>query len=217
MSIDFSSKRKSYEKSELMEADLPNLPYPLLERWMLQAVAEYEAEAYSFSLATADKHATPHVRTLLMREINECDDGVSCVFYTNYDSQKGQDLADNPKAEALFFWASLERQIRIAGTVKRVDVQKSKQYYLSRPTDSKVGAWVSRPQSGVIANRQMMEDEFHALSAQFGEDVPYPEYWGGYELVATRIEFWQGRKGRLHDRIVYVLEEGVWHRQRLLP
>lgn len=217
MTIDFSSKRKSYEKSELNEDDLPSLPYPLLAQWMAQALAEYEGEAYAFSLATADAEATPHVRTLLMREIYQKDNDISCIFYSNYHSQKGQDLLDNPKAEALFFWASLERQIRIAGVVKRVDAQKSKRYFLSRPIDSQIGAWVSCPQSGVVESRQAMTNKFASLSAQFADNVPYPEFWGGYELLARRVEFWQGRKGRLHDRIVYLRKEDAWHRQRLLP
>lgn len=217
MSIDFSSQRQSYQKDTLLENDLPNTPFGLIEQWVKQAVEYGIFEPYAFSLATADKDGCPSVRTLLMRELNNDNGGVQAVFYTNYDSQKGKDLAQNPQAEALFFWADLERQVRIRGFVKKLDTQKSKAYFDSRPTDSKISAWVSTPQSGVVASRDEMTQKFDRLSEQFGCDVPYPEFWGGFVLIATRVEFWQGRQGRLHDRIVYRQDNNQWVHERLLP
>lgn len=217
MSIDFSSQRVSYEKGELLEDNLPDVPYLLLQKWVKQAVREHAFEPYAFSLATADKNGRPSVRTLLMRELNDDNGGVQAIFYTNYDSQKGLDLTDNPHAEALFFWADLERQIRMGGKVIKLDRAKSKAYFDSRPTDSKISAWVSTPQSGVVASRDEMTQKFDELSKKFGDGVPFPDFWGGFVLIAERVEFWQGRQGRLHDRIVYQLDHGRWLRTRLLP
>lgn len=159
----------------------------------------------------------PSVRTLLMREIVPVGDDIQMVFYTNYDSQKGQDLDENPHAEALFFWASLERQVRASGRVEKISHEKSATYYHSRPKDSQLAAWVSRPQSGVVDSRETMEQDFAKLSAEFGETIPKPEFWGGYRLVVERIEFWQGRANRMHDRIIYKKINNNWVRERWLP
>ncbi|MFW2176400.1 MULTISPECIES: pyridoxamine 5'-phosphate oxidase [unclassified Moraxella] len=219
MSIDFTSQRLSYEQGELTEQDLPNTPYPLLQTWVEQAVNEKVGEAYAFYLATCGRDNQPSVRTLLMREIVElANDGVGLVFYTNYDSAKGSDIASNPQAEALFFWASLERQVRITGALRKVSREQSETYYHQRPRDSQIGAWVSEPQSGVVASREAMTAKFEQLTSEFeGKDIPLPEFWGGYELVAEKIEFWQGRANRMHDRIVYSLADGAWVMERLLP
>lgn len=217
MSIDFSASRQSYEKDELIEANVPPTPYPLLEKWVADAVAEQVGEAYAFSLATCGADMRPSVRTLLMREIVPVGDDIQMVFYTNYDSQKGQDLDENPHAEALFFWASLERQVRASGRVEKISHEKSATYYHSRPKDSQLAAWVSRPQSGVVDSRETMEQDFAKLSAEFGETIPKPEFWGGYRLVVERIEFWQGRANRMHDRIIYKKINNNWVRERWLP
>lgn len=217
MSIDFSAKRLSYEKDELIETNAPNTPYPLLQRWINDAVAEQIGEAYAFSLATCGTDGRPSVRTLLMREIVPVGDDVQMIFYSNYDSQKGQDLADNPFAEALFFWASLERQVRASGRVVKLSAEKSTIYYQSRPKDSQLAAWVSSPQSGVVDSRAVMEADFAKYTAEFTEQVPKPTFWGGYCLLVDKIEFWQGRANRMHDRIVYHKADKGWTRQRLLP
>ncbi len=218
MAIDFKGSRQSYEKDALTEKNTPLSPYALLETWFKDAVAEQVGEAYAFSLATCGADMYPSVRTLLMREIKEQDDDIVMVFYSNYDSQKGQDLAENPRAEALFFWADLERQIRIRGKVSRLDRQRSKAYFNSRPKDSQVAAWVSQPQSGVVDSRETLDERFIKLSQTFDGDVPLPEYWGGYVLVAEQIEFWQGRANRMHDRLLYQKNDSAtWHRQRLMP
>ncbi|TWV80512.1 pyridoxamine 5'-phosphate oxidase [Moraxella sp. VT-16-12] len=217
MSIDFSAKRLSYEKDELIETNAPNTPYPLLQTWIHDAVAEQIGEAYAFSLATCGADMRPSVRTLLMREIVPVGDDIQMIFYSNYDSQKGQDLVDNPFAEALFFWASLERQVRASGRVVKLSDEKSESYYQSRPKDSQLAAWVSRPQSGVVDSRAVMEQGFLDYTAQFGESIPKPKFWGGYCLMVDKIEFWQGRANRMHDRLVYTKQGDTWSRQRLLP
>lgn len=217
MSIDFSASRLSYEKDELTETNIPATPYPLLQTWVADAIAEQIGEAYAFSLATCGRDLRPSVRTLLMREINTCDEGIEMVFYSNYDSQKGQDLDENPYAEALFFWASLERQVRASGRIEKLSRQKSKDYFSSRPKDSQLAAWVSAPQSGQVDSRAVMQADFERYVAQFGDDVPLPEFWGGYRLVVEKIEFWQGRANRMHDRIVYTKTDTGWIQGRLLP
>lgn len=218
MAIDFSASRLSYEKDELIEKNIGNTPYPLLQKWMDDAISEQIGEAYAFSLATCGADMRPSVRTLLMREINLVeDDNIQMIFYTNYDSDKGQDLADNPFAEALFFWHTLERQVRASGQVVKLSHDKSEAYYHSRPKDSQLAAWVSRPQSGVVDSREVMQSDFIKLSEQFSEHVPKPEFWGGYCLMVDEIEFWQGRANRMHDRIVYRKDDNGWQMMRLLP
>lgn len=218
MAIDFSASRLSYEKDELIEKNIGNTPYPLLQKWMDDAISEQIGEAYAFSLATCGADMRPSVRTLLMREINLVeDDNIQMIFYTNYDSDKGQDLADNPFAEALFFWHTLERQVRASGQVVKLSHDKSEAYYHSRPKDSQLAAWVSRPQSGVVDSREVMQSDFIKLSEQFSEHVPKPEFWGGYYLMVDEIEFWQGRANRMHDRIVYRKDDNGWQMMRLLP
>ena len=218
MAIDFSASRLSYEKDELIEKNIGNTPYPLLQKWMDDAISEQIGEAYAFSLATCGADMRPSVRTLLMREINLVeDDNIQMIFYTNYDRDKGQDLADNPFAEALFFWHTLERQVRASGQVVKLSHDKSEAYYHSRPKDSQLAAWVSRPQSGVVDSREVMQSDFIKLSEQFSEHVPKPEFWGGYCLMVDEIEFWQGRANRMHDRIVYRKDDNGWQMMRLLP
>lgn len=218
MSIDFSAQRLSYEKDELIEQNIADTPYPLLQQWVQDAVAEQIGEVYAFSLATCGADMRPSVRTLLMRQIVSGDDGgIEMVFYSNYDSQKGQDLTQNPYAEALFFWGSLERQLRASGRIERLSREHSAKYFGSRPLDSQLAAWVSSPQSGVVDGRKTMEQRFVALSEQYQGAVPLPAFWGGYRLLVDKIEFWQGRANRMHDRIVYHKADEGWTRQRLLP
>lgn len=217
MGIDFSASRQSYEKDELIEKNTPNTPYPLFDKWIKDALAEQVKEPYAMSVATCGSDNRPSVRTVLMREVVERGDEVLLVFYTNYDSDKGQDLAQNPHAECLFFWADMERQVRISGAVQKLDEELSDAYFNSRPKDSQLAAWVSRPQSGLVASREVMESDFVKLAEQFGDDIPRPEFWGGYLLIADKIEFWQGRANRMHDRIVYKKDGKDWQRERILP
>ena len=216
MSMDFSDQRLSYEKGQLDQQSVSASPFELLNAWMQQAIEENVQEPYAMSLATCGADNKPSVRIVLLREIT--DKGI--VFYTNYESAKGQDIAENPNAEALFFWHKLERQIRISGSIAKIDADKSAAYFQKRPHDSQVGAWVSQPQSGEVANRDVMEQTFEQLKTDYpeGAAVPTPEFWGGYEITVNEMEFWQGRANRMHDRIVYHKEaDGSFSTKRLLP
>ncbi len=224
MSMDFTDQRLSYEKGRLDQQSIPASPFELLKTWMNEAIEQQVQEPYAMSLATCGADKKPSVRIVLMREIT--DTGI--VFYTNYESAKGQDISENPNAEVLFFWHELERQIRISGSIAKIDAAKSAAYFQKRPHDSQVGAWVSQPQSGEVANRDIMEQTFIQLQADYPKDVevPTPEFWGGYEITINEIEFWQGRASRMHDRIVYTRDsnsnnvnknDASWSTKRLLP
>lgn len=216
MTKDFTDQRLSYEKGQLTEDRIPAQPLTLLQQWLTEAIAEQAPEPYAMSLATCGNDGQPSVRIVLMREITEA--GV--VFYTNYDSAKGQDLAENAKAEVLFFWHEMQRQVRLRGQVQKIATEKSEAYFHKRPHDSQLGAWVSEPQSGEVASRDLLEAKFAALKQQYPEGslVPKPEFWGGYEIRATEIEFWQGRPSRMHDRIVYSQQDdSSWSTTRLMP
>ena len=216
MSMDFTDQRLSYEKGQLDQQSVPASPFELLNAWMHEAIEAQVQEPYAMSLATCGADSKPSVRIVLLREIT----GKGIVFYTNYESAKGQDIAENPNAEALFFWHKLERQIRISGSIAKIDTDKSVAYFQKRPHDSQVGAWVSQPQSGEVASRDLMEQTFEQLQADYPEGavVPTPEFWGGYEIMIEKIEFWQGRANRMHDRIVYHKEaDGSFNTKRLLP
>ncbi|WP_201537307.1 pyridoxamine 5'-phosphate oxidase [Psychrobacter ciconiae] len=215
--MDFTDQRLSYEKGELDKASVPKSPFELFNAWMSEALEEKVQEPYAMSLATCGADMKPSVRIVLLREVT--DSGI--VFYTNYESAKGQDISENPNAEALFFWHELERQVRISGSIAKIDAQKSASYFQKRPHDSQVGAWVSQPQSGVVENREVMEAKFDELVKQFPKEsnVPTPEFWGGYEITIEKIEFWQGRANRMHDRMVYSKndQDSSWQIDRLLP
>ena len=222
MSMDFTDQRLSYEKGELDQQSVPTSPFELFKAWMNEALVQKVQEPYAMSLATCGIDNKPSVRIVLLREITE----TGIVFYTNYESAKGQDIAENPNAEALFFWHELERQVRISGSIAKIDADKSAAYFQKRPHDSQVGAWVSQPQSGEVANREVMEQTFEQLQAAHPDNtaVPTPEFWGGYEITVESIEFWQGRANRMHDRIVYTQSSGddsegntSWTTKRLLP
>lgn len=211
--MDLTDYRQSYEKYSLADTGLPSNPLTLFRAWFDEAVVAKLPEPYAMSLATCGDDNRPSVRIVLMRELTE--QGV--VFYTNYDSAKGQDIADNPNAEVLFFWHSLERQVRLSGQMVKVSAEKSAAYFAKRPRESQLGAWVSQPQSGVVDNRQTMEEKFLALDQQHAQNVPYPSFWGGYELIIDHAEFWQGRLGRMHDRMAYTKQGDAWQIMRLLP
>ncbi len=216
MSMDFTDQRLSYEKGELDQNDIPASPLELLKTWMSQALEQKVQEPYAMSLATCGTDMKPSVRIVLLREIT--DTGV--IFYTNYESAKGADIKENPNAEVLFFWHELERQVRISGAIAKIAADKSAAYFQKRPHDSQVGAWVSEPQSGEVVNRAVMEERFEQLKTDYPENVqvPTPKFWGGYEITIEKIEFWQGRANRMHDRIVYTKgDDADWSTKRLLP
>jgi len=204
--------RKNYTFGQLSETDVPENPLPLFQLWFDQAVKAECPEPNSMTLATADKAGNPSARIVLLKGADQN----GFTFFTNYESQKGKDLAVRPQAALLFHWHELERQVRVKGDVERVEAAQSDIYYHSRPPESRIGAWAS-PQSAVIPNREFLEEAESRLKAEFGDEPPRPEHWGGYRLHPTEIEFWQGRPSRLHDRIHYQLVNGVWTITRLAP
>lgn len=210
---DLAQMRKSYEQAELDESHV--LPQPLAQfhHWFDEAVRAKALEPNAMTLATAGATGRPSTRVLLLKGA----DAQGLVWFTNYGSRKGQDLAANPFAAMQFYWPELERVVRIEGRVERVSDAESDSYYLSRPVGSRIGAWAS-PQSQVLASRAALEAAWADQQARLGDDPPRPACWGGYRLVPDHWEFWQGRSSRLHDRIVYALQaDGNWLIQRLAP
>jgi pyridoxamine 5'-phosphate oxidase len=218
---DLSSLRQSYAKSALRRADVDPSPFRQFSIWLQHALDCQLKEPYAMTLATASRSGRPSARTVLLRQFDEH----GAVFYSNYDSHKGEDLAENPYAEILFFWAELEQQIRISGRVEKLSEIESAQYFHKRPHKSQLAACASIPQSGVIATRDVLEKRFVELNEQYpeGSVVPKPEFWGGYRLQPDLFEFRQGRQSRLHDRLQYRLlnhdsdQEKQWVIERLMP
>lgn len=203
--------RNEYDKFDLPEHQLTTNPRDMFERWLDEAIRLEAPEPTAMSLSTVNAEGMPSSRIVLLKGFDE--KGVQ--FYTNYESHKGQDLAQNPKACLLFFWPTLQRQIRIEGVVTKMSAEKSAQYFHSRPLPSRISALAS-PQSQPTT-RAELEQRSDELTEKFGNHPPYPDFWGGYYLQPERIEFWQGRTCRLHDRYLYKIQDGVWHIQRLAP
>jgi pyridoxamine 5'-phosphate oxidase len=204
--------RKNYTFGKLSETEVSSNPLDLFQVWFDQAVKAECPEPNSMTLATADSAGNPSARIVLLKGADS--NGFS--FFTNYESQKGKELATRPHAALLFHWHELERQVRIKGVVERVSAAESDAYFHSRPAASRIGAWAS-PQSSEIPNREFLEEAEKRFAADFGDKPPRPEHWGGYRLRPTEIEFWQGRPSRLHDRIHYQLHGAQWHITRLAP
>lgn len=204
--------RKSYERAELDES--VSLPDPLaqFELWLQQAISGELPEPNAMTLATVGADGRPSTRVVL---IKGCD-ARGIVWYTNYHSRKGRELAAHPQAALQFHWVELERVVRIEGRVEKVDAAESDAYFASRPLDSRIGAWAS-PQSEVIPSRSVLVTNAAKYGAQYLLNPPRPPHWGGYRLVPDRWEFWQGRRSRLHDRLQYRLEAQQWIRERLAP
>jgi len=204
--------RQTYQKFELLESAVAPDPYHQFDAWFQQALHSEVREPTAMTLATADAAGRPSARIVLLKGF----DAQGFVFYTNYQSRKGAELATNPHASLLFFWPELERQVRIEGRVTQVSPAESDAYYASRPLGSRIGAWAS-PQSQPI-DHEALAARARDLALELGEHPPRPPHWGGYRLQAGRIEFWQGRPSRLHDRLVYTQDEaGGWTLDRLAP
>nr|WP_298891726.1 pyridoxamine 5'-phosphate oxidase [uncultured Acinetobacter sp.] len=212
---DLSELRLSYQRGELHEDHVAPIPHEQFLLWFNQALTCDLHEPYAMYLATANAQALPHVRTVLLR--GATNQGYD--FYSNYDSEKGLDLAENPQAQILFYWAELEQQVRISGRVEKISEIESTSYYHKRPRDSQIAAHVSTPQSGVIESREALQQRFDDAVQQFEniEQLDKPKFWGGYRLVPDYYEFWQGRPNRLHDRICYQKQGEDWVIQRLMP
>jgi pyridoxamine 5'-phosphate oxidase len=197
------------------EDDAALNPYHQFSKWWKMALDSSIDEVNAMTLATADKQGIPTARIVLLKDYDE----KGFVFFTNYLSRKGREISENPHATLLFFWKELERQVRLEGIVVKVDEKESDDYFHSRPLGSKIGAW-SSPQSQVISDRSVIENNVQQYEQQFAGKsiIPRPPHWGGYRLIPSYIEFWQGRESRLHDRIAYKIEEGgSWKIQRLAP
>jgi pyridoxamine 5'-phosphate oxidase len=204
--------RKSYERSELDEsASLPD-PLAQFELWLQQAITGEIPEPNAMTLATVGADGRPSTRVVLIKGF----DARGLVWFTNYQSRKGRELAHQPFAALQFHWVELERVVRIEGRVEPIDATESDAYFNSRPLDSRIGAWAS-PQSEVISSRGVLVANAAKFGAKFMLNPPRPPHWGGYRLVPDRWEFWQGRKSRLHDRLQYRLHDDTWTRERLAP
>lgn len=212
--MNLAELRIDYEAPALCEADLDADPLRQFRHWLAAALAAGLPEPHAMTLATATPDGTPSARVVLLRG---CDER-GFVFYTNFDSRKGRELTANPRAALVFYWHPLHRQVRVEGTVERVADAEADEYFRSRPRGSQLGAWAS-PQSEVIPSRELLEQRVADILAQHpGGVLPRPPFWGGYRVVPTALEFWQGRPSRLHDRFRYARQgTGGWRRDRLGP
>ncbi len=209
----FKSIRKEYEHGALLEENVSSDPFEQFRAWFDAAIVSEKVEPNACALATVGKDLQPSVRMLLLKSFDER----GFVVYTNYHSAKGKQIEENPFVSLLFYWPSLERQVRIQGRCERVSVDDANAYFASRPKGSQLGAAVSR-QSEVAPSRQTIDDAYVALARKIGEgDIARPEHWGGYRIAPNSFEFWQGREGRLHDRLRYSRRNGAWEINRLWP
>ena len=208
------SLRVSYEQGHLLETEVHTDPLEQFKGWFDYALDQDVFEANAMTLATCGSDGQPTARTVLLKEITK----EGFIFYTNYESQKGLDIAHNNKVSLLFFWKELERQVRIQGTAQKISREHSEQYFHSRPKGSQVGAWTS-PQSQHIT-REELDQQARTIQSKYSADdrLPLPPFWGGYCVSATRYEYWQGRKNRLHDRLIYShIDDSKWEINRIAP
>jgi pyridoxamine 5'-phosphate oxidase len=207
--------REDYRKSTLEEKNASQNPFTQFDNWFQEALRAEIPEPNAMVIATSNKEGFPSARVVLLKGFDE----KGFIFYTNYESQKGKELSNNPKCALVFNWLELERQIRIEGIAEKLSPEESTAYFHKRPKKSQIGAWAS-PQSEVIETRDVLEDNLTNLNAKYmdSENLPRPKHWGGFRIKATRIEFWQGRSSRLHDRLNYEKNaDNTWKRSRLAP
>ncbi len=213
MNSDIANIRTDYKLKSLTEEDVKADAMEQFTQWWNEALQSDIYEVNAMTLATAGKDGRPSARIVLLKGY----DRNGFVFFTNYGSTKGKEIAENPLACLLFFWKELERQVKIEGSIEKVSAAESDEYFFSRPEGSRIGAHTS-PQSKPIANRQVLEDRYLELTEEFkGKNIPRPENWGGYIVKPTSMEFWQGRPSRLHDRILYTKVNETWKIERLAP
>jgi pyridoxamine 5'-phosphate oxidase len=204
--------RKDYQLKSLSELEVNNNPFSQFSSWWDEAVQSEIEEVNAMTLSTITNEGRPSSRIVLLKGF----DAKGFVFFSNYNSSKAQQISSNSHVSLLFFWKELERQIRIDGVCSKVSAEESDAYFHSRPIGSRLGAWAS-PQSEKIKDREVLVQRLASVTQEFGLDVPRPPHWGGYQVVPTRIEFWQGRSNRLHDRILYEEQELSWQISRLAP
>lgn len=205
--------RTDYRQQTLSESDVADNPITQFLSWFDHALAARVPEPNAVCVASVDASGCPSARMVLLKGV----DDRGFVFYTDYRSRKGKELTLHSCAALCFFWSELERQVRVTGSVEHVSREESNEYFQSRPRESRIGAWTS-VQSSVLESRAQLESEVSANTQKFGDgEVPLPDHWGGIRVIPREVEFWQGRSSRLHDRIQYLLEDGIWVRRRLSP
>ncbi|TAG48835.1 MAG: pyridoxamine 5'-phosphate oxidase [Betaproteobacteria bacterium] len=204
--------RKDYKLASLGKRDLAADPFTQFKKWLDEAIAAEVPEPTAMNLATVGVNARPSARIVLLKGIDE----KGFVFFTNYESRKGRELAESQWAALTFHWVELERQVRIEGHVEKVDAKTSDEYFNSRPVKSRLGA-IASAQSEKVESREALEKAFADAEAQYGDNPPRPANWGGYVIVPEMVEFWQGRRSRLHDRLAFQRQFGGWHIERLAP
>ncbi|MBP2704915.1 pyridoxamine 5'-phosphate oxidase [Microbispora sp. RL4-1S] len=204
--------RHSYEGEPLLESTMADDPVAQFAIWFADAVAAGLPEPNAMIVATSSSGGRPSARTVLLKGFDER----GFVFYTNYESRKGRDLAENPRACLLFPWHPIRRQVRVEGRVVRVAREDTEAYFRSRPYGSRIGAWASR-QSAVVASREELDARYEELARRWPDDPPVPDFWGGFRVMPSEVEFWQGRTDRMHDRLRYRLNGRSWTRERLAP
>ncbi|TDK42748.1 pyridoxamine 5'-phosphate oxidase [Algoriphagus formosus] len=211
--MDISSIRKDYTLKSLDISDVNDSPFEQFHQWLREAISAEVLEVNAMTLSTLHADGYPNGRVVLLKELD-----YGFVFFSNYQSEKGQELENHPKASLTFFWPELERQVRVMGTVEKISESQSDEYFLSRPRGSQIGAWAS-PQSHKINSREVLEERLKEMQLRFEEEkLVRPPHWGGYRVLPHKIEFWQGRPSRLHDRILYEKNEaGAWTISRLAP
>ena len=213
MQHEISRIRRDYSLKDLSEASVHHDPIVQFTRWLDEALDAQVNEPAAMTLATAGANGRPSARLVLLKDVTEG----GLTFFTNYESKKGRQLNENPRAAIVFFWPELERQVRFEGITEKLPSGESDEYFDSRPAGSKAGAWASR-QSRTITSREELENEVVKIINRFkNENIPRPPYWGGYRLTPCAVEFWQGRPDRLHDRIEYEIRDGIWDISRLSP
>jgi len=212
-SKDISRLRRSYSLKELSKGSADDNPFQQFYKWMDESINASIVEPNAMAVATVSKEGFPSVRSVLLKGFDEN----GFVFFTNYNSSKAKNIDANPNVSLLFFWKELERQVRVQGIAEKTSRHESEVYFNSRPFESRLGAWASE-QSSIIAGREILEKKYAELNKLYkNKEVPLPPFWGGYRIIPSYFEFWQGRESRLHDRIVYLKKDSSWEKIRLQP